>query len=324
MCTEARAKAPESMCVGEAYTSPDPFKAVRTVNRCSCSLRHQHRAGSPHRDGPPASPRTGCSTRSSLFVSMHHPVRRTAPTASSSPALDLAYFVRRSPTRLSFRPGSSAWPETRRDATIIAGTGTDDTATGRSPSAPPTSASTPCSSSRPTTTARTRAASRPSSRPSPPPPTARSRLQHPEPHRHGHPQRPPRRAGPDGEHRRRQEARYEDMQPSTAWTSSPATTTSSPSVMDMGGTGGILVASQLVGREMRRIIDGRPPQEIEDGLRDLDRALTVTTNRSGQDRAPADRARGGGLPPPARRRLRGGANRHPRGIRGHKLLAAVP
>jgi 4-hydroxy-tetrahydrodipicolinate synthase len=49
--------------------------------------------------------------------------------------------------------------------------------------------------------------------------------------------------------------------------------------MDLGGAGGILVASHLVGREMRRIID--EPQrrhEIEDGLRDLYEALSVTTN----------------------------------------------
>jgi 4-hydroxy-tetrahydrodipicolinate synthase len=49
--------------------------------------------------------------------------------------------------------------------------------------------------------------------------------------------------------------------------------------MDVGGTGGILVASHLVGREMRRIIDEpERRQEIEDGVRDLYEALTVTTN----------------------------------------------
>jgi 4-hydroxy-tetrahydrodipicolinate synthase len=49
--------------------------------------------------------------------------------------------------------------------------------------------------------------------------------------------------------------------------------------MDLGGAGGILVASQLVGTEMRRVIDepGRR-HEIEDGLRDLYQALAVTTN----------------------------------------------
>jgi 4-hydroxy-tetrahydrodipicolinate synthase len=49
--------------------------------------------------------------------------------------------------------------------------------------------------------------------------------------------------------------------------------------MDLGGTGGITVASHLVGREMRRIIDEPERRhEIEDGLRDLFGALTVTTN----------------------------------------------
>jgi 4-hydroxy-tetrahydrodipicolinate synthase len=50
-------------------------------------------------------------------------------------------------------------------------------------------------------------------------------------------------------------------------------------VMDLGGAGGILVASHLVGREMRRIVDEPDRRhEIEDGLRDLYKALTVTTN----------------------------------------------
>jgi len=49
--------------------------------------------------------------------------------------------------------------------------------------------------------------------------------------------------------------------------------------MDLGGTGGILVASHLVGREMRRIVDDPDNRhEIEDGLRDLYKALTVTVN----------------------------------------------
>jgi 4-hydroxy-tetrahydrodipicolinate synthase len=50
-------------------------------------------------------------------------------------------------------------------------------------------------------------------------------------------------------------------------------------VMDLGGTGGILVASQLIGHEMRRIIDEPDSRhEIERGLRDLYEALNVTTN----------------------------------------------
>jgi 4-hydroxy-tetrahydrodipicolinate synthase len=49
--------------------------------------------------------------------------------------------------------------------------------------------------------------------------------------------------------------------------------------MDVGGIGGILVASHLVGAEMRRIVDEPERRhEIEDGLRDLYEALTVTTN----------------------------------------------
>jgi 4-hydroxy-tetrahydrodipicolinate synthase len=50
-------------------------------------------------------------------------------------------------------------------------------------------------------------------------------------------------------------------------------------VMDLGGTGGILVASHLVGTEMRRIVDEpNNRHEIEEGLRDLYKALTVTVN----------------------------------------------
>lgn len=51
------------------------------------------------------------------------------------------------------------------------------------------------------------------------------------------------------------------------------------SVLAMGGTGGILVASHLVGREMRRMIDEPEARtEIDSRLRPLYRALSVTTN----------------------------------------------
>jgi 4-hydroxy-tetrahydrodipicolinate synthase len=51
------------------------------------------------------------------------------------------------------------------------------------------------------------------------------------------------------------------------------------SVLDMGGTGGILVASHLVGREMRRMIDEpEHRREIDDSLRPLFDVLAVTTN----------------------------------------------
>jgi 4-hydroxy-tetrahydrodipicolinate synthase len=75
------------------------------------------------------------------------------------------------------------------------------------------------------------------------------------------------------------QARYEDMQPIDGMNLLAGNDDVLARVMDMGGTGGILVASHLVGREMRRIIDEPDHrQEIEDGLRDLYRALTVTTN----------------------------------------------
>ena len=50
-------------------------------------------------------------------------------------------------------------------------------------------------------------------------------------------------------------------------------------VMDLGGTGGILVASHLVGNEMRRVInEPESRHEIEAELLPLYRALAVTTN----------------------------------------------
>jgi 4-hydroxy-tetrahydrodipicolinate synthase len=50
-------------------------------------------------------------------------------------------------------------------------------------------------------------------------------------------------------------------------------------VLDIGGTGGILVASQIVGTEMRRMID-EPDQRrtIDESLQDLYSALSITTN----------------------------------------------
>jgi 4-hydroxy-tetrahydrodipicolinate synthase len=75
------------------------------------------------------------------------------------------------------------------------------------------------------------------------------------------------------------QARYEDMRPIEGLDLLAGNDDVLARVMDMGGTGGILVASHLVGREMRSIIDEPDRrQEIEDGLRDLYRALTVTTN----------------------------------------------
>jgi 4-hydroxy-tetrahydrodipicolinate synthase len=50
-------------------------------------------------------------------------------------------------------------------------------------------------------------------------------------------------------------------------------------VLDIGGTGGILVASQIVGAEMRRMIDEPGERrQIDEGLQDLYSALAVTVN----------------------------------------------
>jgi 4-hydroxy-tetrahydrodipicolinate synthase len=75
------------------------------------------------------------------------------------------------------------------------------------------------------------------------------------------------------------QARYEDMAPIDGLDMLAGNDDVLAKVMDIGGTGGILVASHLVGREMRRIVDEPEHRhEIEDGLRDLYEALSVTTN----------------------------------------------
>ena len=75
------------------------------------------------------------------------------------------------------------------------------------------------------------------------------------------------------------QARYEDMAPVEGLDLLAGNDDVLAKVMDLGGTGGILVASHLVGSEMRRIVDEPELRhEIEDGLRDLYKALTVTTN----------------------------------------------
>jgi 4-hydroxy-tetrahydrodipicolinate synthase len=75
------------------------------------------------------------------------------------------------------------------------------------------------------------------------------------------------------------QARYEDLAPIEGMDLLAGNDDVLAKVMDMGGTGGICVASNLVGTEMRRLIDEpENRQEIEDGLRDLYEALTVTVN----------------------------------------------
>jgi 4-hydroxy-tetrahydrodipicolinate synthase len=75
------------------------------------------------------------------------------------------------------------------------------------------------------------------------------------------------------------QARYEDMATIDGLDLLAGNDDILAKTMDLGGTGGILVASQLVGTEMRRIVDEADRRhEIEDGLRDLYEALSVTTN----------------------------------------------
>ncbi len=75
------------------------------------------------------------------------------------------------------------------------------------------------------------------------------------------------------------QARYEDLTPIDGLDLLAGNDDTLARVLDMGGTGGILVASQLVGREMRQMIDEpERRQEIHDSLSDLFEALAVTTN----------------------------------------------
>jgi 4-hydroxy-tetrahydrodipicolinate synthase len=75
------------------------------------------------------------------------------------------------------------------------------------------------------------------------------------------------------------QARYEELEPIEGLDLLAGNDDVLARVMDLGGTGGILVASHLVGREMRRIVDEPERRhELEAGLRDLYRALSVTTN----------------------------------------------
>jgi 4-hydroxy-tetrahydrodipicolinate synthase len=75
------------------------------------------------------------------------------------------------------------------------------------------------------------------------------------------------------------QARYEDLAPIEGMDLLAGNDDVLAKVMDMGGTGGICVSSNLIGTEMRRVIDEpEHRQEIEDGLRDLYKAMSVTTN----------------------------------------------
>jgi 4-hydroxy-tetrahydrodipicolinate synthase len=75
------------------------------------------------------------------------------------------------------------------------------------------------------------------------------------------------------------QARYEDVEPIDGMALLAGNDDMLATVLDLGGAGGILVASHLVGREMRRMIDEPDARaEIHEQLQDLFKALFVTTN----------------------------------------------
>ena len=72
------------------------------------------------------------------------------------------------------------------------------------------------------------------------------------------------------------QARYEELEPIEGLTTLAGNDDMLPDVLDMGGGGGILVASHLAGREMRRMIDEpESRREIHESLQPLYRALGV-------------------------------------------------
>lgn len=75
------------------------------------------------------------------------------------------------------------------------------------------------------------------------------------------------------------QARYDDLAPIDGLDLLAGNDDMLADVLDLGGTGGILVASHLAGREMRRMIDEPEARhELHASLSDLFEALSVTTN----------------------------------------------
>jgi 4-hydroxy-tetrahydrodipicolinate synthase len=75
------------------------------------------------------------------------------------------------------------------------------------------------------------------------------------------------------------QARYEDLQPIEGLDLLAGNDDILADVLDIGGTGGVLVASHIVGDEMRRMIDEpESRREIHESLADLLRAMTVAAN----------------------------------------------
>ena len=75
------------------------------------------------------------------------------------------------------------------------------------------------------------------------------------------------------------QARYDDVEPIEGLDLLAGNDDKLAEVMDMGGTGGILVSSHVIGREMRRIIDEPDARhEIHDTYRDLFKAMFITSS----------------------------------------------
>jgi len=78
------------------------------------------------------------------------------------------------------------------------------------------------------------------------------------------------------------QSRYEDVQPIEGLDLLAGNDETLAEVLDVGGTGGICVASHVAGEEMRRMIDEPERRgEIHDSLVDLFEALFVTSNPTG-------------------------------------------
>jgi 4-hydroxy-tetrahydrodipicolinate synthase len=75
------------------------------------------------------------------------------------------------------------------------------------------------------------------------------------------------------------QAREEDIQPIDGMDLLAGNDDKLAETLDLGGTGGICVASHVVGTEMRRMLD-EPDQrhEIDESLQDIWTAMTVTVN----------------------------------------------
>jgi 4-hydroxy-tetrahydrodipicolinate synthase len=75
------------------------------------------------------------------------------------------------------------------------------------------------------------------------------------------------------------QARFDDVEPIEGMDLLAGNDEMLADVLDMGGPGGILVASHVVGPEMRRMIDEPGARrEIHESLQDVIEALTVTSN----------------------------------------------